>query len=321
MTAAAWEALSTTGACADLTDGVRLRLTGPDAVRYLNGQVTNDVRKLRPGHALPACVTNHKGKLEAWVYLCPDPAGGILIAADGDLRDFLPVRLEKYLIADNCVLEDLTETTALCHLTGPPTTHAALLAGGEHLVENPRFGVPGADLWTTPERLRFWKKHFPTLTAEDQSTLEVIHGIPAWGHELTSDLLPPEACLDATAIDYHKGCYIGQEVISRIRSVGRVNRFLASLLQTSGPPAEPGLEVRPGQPAPSETTADFNTPADSPAPASAPAGTLTRAATHPVTGQCHALAFLRRGTIGPLFSPSGPGGIPATFSIRKTLDD
>jgi folate-binding protein YgfZ len=54
----------------------------------------------------------------------------------------------------------------------------------------------------------------------------VQRGIPAWGAELTEDTLPPEAGLDKTHIDYHKGCYIGQEVISRLKSVGHVNRAL-----------------------------------------------------------------------------------------------
>ncbi len=51
-------------------------------------------------------------------------------------------------------------------------------------------------------------------------------GIPKWGAEITEGMLPPEAGLDATDISYSKGCYIGQEVISRIKSAGKVNRRL-----------------------------------------------------------------------------------------------
>ena len=327
MTAATWHALSSSGAIADLSSGVRLRLSGPDALRYLNGQVTNDVRKLRPGHALPACLTNHKGKLEAFVHLTLAPDGALLISADGDLRDFLPLRLEKYLIADDCVLEDVTETTTLLHLLAAAEQIASLLVDGEHPAVTNRFSLPasaptepapshgnagsdrplfqGHDLWTTPDRLPFWLSRFPVLSAEDQSTLEVLHGIPAWGHELTQGLLPPEAGLDATAIDYHKGCYIGQEVISRIRSVGRVNRLLTPLIQTSGPPLQPGWTVF--SPAPDGTPA--------------PAGTLTRTADHPLTGQRHALAFLRRGISGPLRSGPDATAAEAQIDVRKTLDD
>ncbi len=328
---------------ADLSSQVRLRLSGPDAVRYLNGQVTQDVRKLVPGLALPACVTNHKGKLEAWVHLSLDPTGALLISGPEDLSGFLPLRLEKYLIADDCVLEEITDSTALVHFTGPAASLTPLLAEGERPAAVPRFGCPGFDLWTTANRLPFWLGAFPALSPEDQSCLEVIHGIPAWGAELTPDLLPPEAGLDATAIDYHKGCYIGQEVISRIRSVGRVNRLLTRLIQTTGPAmVEPGFVLRPA-PTPSDRSdrsdpsdrsdrsdrSDWSDPSDpsdpaetaTPAEASPPAGRITRTARHPVTGQCHALAFLRRGTTGPWQAGPENGPAVAILGVQKTLDD
>ncbi len=67
--------------------------------------------------------------------------------------------------------------------------------------------------------------------------------MPRWGAELTEETLPPEAGLDQTAIDYHKGCYIGQEVISRIKSVGHVNRHLAGF--TAPAPLAPGMTLHP----------------------------------------------------------------------------
>lgn len=300
MTPELWQAATSTGALADLTPGVRLRLAGPDAIRYLNGQVTQDVRRLTPALTLPGCVTNHKGKLEAYVHLTAGPPGSLLISGPANLRDFLPLRLEKYLIADDCALEDLTETTTLLHFTGPATALLPDLNPHEQTTAASRFGPAGTDLWTTPDRLDIWQDKFPVLTPKDLAVLEVIHCIPAWDHELTPGLLPPEAGLDATAIDYHKGCYIGQEVISRIRSVGRVNRLLASLIQTGGPPVESGFTIQ------------------SP---TGPAGEITRAAFHPLTGQRHALAFLRRGTSG--FLTAGPENDPAPslLHIQKTLDD
>ncbi len=335
MNAAFWKALPVAGAIASLSGHVRLRLTGPDAVRYLNGQVTNDVRKLRPGGAMPACVTNHKGKLEAFVHLTTDPAGTLLISAPGDLRSFLPLRLEKYLIADDCVLDDLTESTALVHLIAPRDKITPLLTEGEFPAALPRFGPAGYDLWITPERLPFWLAQFPPLSPEDQSTLQVLHAVPAWGHELTPDLLPPEAGLDATAIDYHKGCYIGQEVISRIRSVGRVNRRLTALVQTEGLPVERGWTVHPGNPgqSPDQSTAPPDAASENAQLSRSAAetaanktenslGTLTRTALHPLTGHRHALGFLHRNTPdGPL--TAGPADAPAraVLQVRKSLDD
>ncbi len=304
MTRETWQTLSSTGTVADLTSHIRLLLSGPDAVRYLNGQVTQDVRKVRPGLALPACVTDHKGKLEAFLTLSSATDGALRISAPAALRDSLPLRLEKYLIADDCALTDVTESTALLHFTGPPEALSPHLYPEEVPAAFPRFGPPGFDLWTTPERVPFWQSRFPALTPDDQSALEVLHGTPAWGHELTPGLLPPEARLEATAIDYHKGCYIGQEVISRIRSAGRVNRLLHSLVQTDGPPVQPGWTV-------------FSPSQDKPASA----GTLTRTACHPLTGEIHALVFLRRGAAPPLLC--GPDAASAASLLRgtNTLDD
>ena len=309
MTSDFWKALQLTGAIADLSGHIRLRLAGPDAIRYLNGQVTQDVRKIRSGLALPACVTNHKGKLEAFVHLTNNADGALCISAPGDLRELLPQRLEKYLIADNCALEDLTKTSALVHILAPLEKIVPFLIGGEVPAALTRFGPPGFDLWITSDRLPFWLGRFQILTSENQSVLEVLYAIPAWGYELTPDLLPPEAGLDATAIDYQKGCYIGQEVISRLRSVGRVNRRLTSLIQIDGPEVVQGDTIR----------GSANPDAD---PIKTPLSSITRTARHPVTSQIHALAFLHRNTPeGPLLCGPANGPDTAVLQVRKSLDD
>jgi len=74
-------------------------------------------------------------------------------------------------------------------------------------------------------------------------TLRIEAGIPRWGFELGEDTLPPEAGLDRTHIDYHKGCYIGQEVISRLKSVGHVNRQLTGFVSEAGAPLSPGMAI------------------------------------------------------------------------------
>ena len=74
--------------------------------------------------------------------------------------------------------------------------------------------------------------------------IRIANGVPKWGVELTPDTLPAEAGLDVNAIDFHKGCYIGQEVISRIKSVGRVNRKLVRLRASDD---HRGAELAPGQ--------------------------------------------------------------------------
>src|SRR5271156_5696338 len=97
------------------------RLTGPDAARYLNGQVTNDVAHLADGEACYAAVCTAKGRMEGDVSIARH---GVEFYLDADLvlRESLGARLEKYLIADDAVFEDVSEVWSLSHVFGaaPP---------------------------------------------------------------------------------------------------------------------------------------------------------------------------------------------------------
>ncbi len=201
--------------------GIRclLCLHGPDSVRYLNGQVTQDVRLLlaHPQSALASCVTDAKGRLQGFVtlYLHETQRPSLWIEAPIELRELLLARLSRYLIADDAEIEDISDQYHLTHhLSHSPTpgdfTHS-------------RLGVPGFDRWIAAHETQ---SHTDRLSIEEAERIRIENGTPAWGHELQEGMLPPEAGLDATAISYQKGCYIGQEVISRIKSVGKVNRRL-----------------------------------------------------------------------------------------------
>lgn len=200
-----------------------LSMHGPDAVRYLNGQVTQDVRLLQaqPQSALSACVTDAKGRLQAFVTLYRLDAVNptLWIEAPFELRDVLLARLSRYLIADDVEIEDLSQLYRLEHHLGGP-------AGPNDFLHH-RFGAQGFDRWLAIDSI-------PTatdfLSEQEADYLRIENGIPAWGRELQEGMLPPEAGLDATAISYQKGCYIGQEVISRIKSAGKVNRRLGRFL-------------------------------------------------------------------------------------------
>lgn len=211
----------------DLGPRTILRLSGTDRRRYLNGQVSNDVRKLDGTNTLPACVTTIKGKLDALVHIT-ELDDAYLIDSEPELRESLLARLDKYIIADDCELTDLSDDWRIIHALGE--------IGSEHPTRSSqRYGQAGTDLWlpagdNLPTDLDF-------LPAEAIESLRIRNSIPKWGTELTPDTLPAEANLDTTAIDFHKGCYIGQEVISRIKSVGRVNRRLLRLCTTGSSPA------------------------------------------------------------------------------------
>lgn len=117
MNADLYQTTLTTGAWVDLSSRAKWRLTGADRVRYLNGQVTNDVRNARADTALHACVTNVKGRIEGDIYLHAE-GENLVFDAPADLRETLGIRLERYIIADDAVLEDITDDWQLWHHIG-----------------------------------------------------------------------------------------------------------------------------------------------------------------------------------------------------------
>ena len=228
----------------DLSARAKLRVTGADRIRFLNGQTTNDVRKAGPEATQESCVLNTKGHLDAHIFLSATP-NDIWIDADQELREPLQTRLERYVIADDVMIEDVTDQFALFHVLADSQPK---ISGAKFCFRSWRLGIDGWDLWVEVARAEAVKS---TLAADyramDESEWEVLrieNGIPRWGRELTPEIIPPEANLQMRAIDYEKGCYIGQEVISRMKMSGQTRQRLSGL--TSEIALVPGMEVRAG---------------------------------------------------------------------------
>ncbi|PYM08844.1 MAG: hypothetical protein DMF15_07635 [Verrucomicrobia bacterium] len=225
----------------DLSARTKLRVTGADRIRFLNGQTTNDVRKAGAEATQESCVLNAKGHFDAHVFLSATP-NDIWIDADQELRELLQTRLERYVIADDVKIEDVTDQSALFHV----------LAASEPKISDAKFdfrslrlGIDGWDLWVEAARAEAMKRALAAdYRAMDESEWEVLrieNGIPRWGCELTREIIPPEANLAARAIDYEKGCYIGQEVISRMKMSGQTRQRLCGV--TSEKALAPGKEL------------------------------------------------------------------------------
>lgn len=227
----------------DLGPRTVLAFRGPDAVRYLNGQVTNDVTRLAPGTALHACVTDAKGRLQAEVRIFRGPDDSLFVEAPPELRESLEARLTRYLVADDVEVADLSADWHPVHLLD--STGRCLLQwqrpAAALVLTSKRLGPPGHDLWLPGAGAAAALESLRSLAAScDPAQAEAIrirHGRPAWGKELVPGMLPPEAGLDKTAISYTKGCYIGQEVISRVHSVGKLHRRLARFALDASPGA------------------------------------------------------------------------------------
>ncbi len=227
----------------DLSARTKLRITGADRLRYLNGQVSNDVRKATAHAAIHACVLNAKGKINADIFIHAD-GESFLVDSDGEMREQLAARLDRYVIADDVQIEDVTEQFSLFHLLG---AEAADVVADARAVCASRYGFVGSDVWATraehdlvAQRLAL---RLPLHDGAGEEAFRIERGIPRWGRELTEEIIPTEANLESSAIDYAKGCYIGQEVISRIKISGQTNKRLCGLSTTAETPLVSGMRL------------------------------------------------------------------------------
>jgi tRNA-modifying protein YgfZ len=226
----------------DLSGRAKFCITGADRLRFLNGQITNDLRKASETSALEACILNAKGKTDAHIYVSAS-GESFLVDAASDLRETLKVRLERYVIADDVQIEDVTDQFSLFHAL---SQQSPILENGR-IVSARRFAEPGWDIWGDAAQYRVSLQELSSqLALCDSDAAEVMRieqGIPSWGRELTNDIIPIEANLEQRAIDYQKGCYIGQEVISRIKMSGQTNKRLCGLISRDDLPLHPGMKL------------------------------------------------------------------------------
>ena len=264
----------------DLAGRGSVVLTGKDRATFLQGLVTNDVKKLAPGQGCAAAFLTAKGKLLAeCVVLCE--ADRLVLDTPPELPATVEALLRTYLVFNEVTISNETDSTHVFHLAGevpgedneeeeflrgfmrpghgaalPRETHAHApgvftfkeIPSSLLLVRENRTGVPGWDL-RCPSFLS--EEIFSSLvscganvaTEADLEARRIAAGIPRWGAELTETVLPDEAGLrERGFVAENKGCYVGQEIVARIKTYGHVNRRLVRLSISGGVP-KPGEEI------------------------------------------------------------------------------
>jgi folate-binding protein YgfZ len=248
----------------DLSFRGRICLTGADRVRLLNGQVTNNVKSLNAGEGCYAALVTAKGKLESDlnVYAL---ANELLLDFEPGLTAAIAQRLDKYIIADDVQVVDVETPYGLLSVQGPKaetvvrglglltdtpvkpmsfvTINNATL-GEIYVMNHARTGSSGVDLFVpTPALGAVMDKLIAAAKetggrASGWQALEWARmeaGIARFGVDMDETNLAPEAGIEGRAISYAKGCYIGQEVIARIRTYGQVAKALRGLALADGP--------------------------------------------------------------------------------------
>jgi folate-binding protein YgfZ len=255
---AEYQAVRDTAGLFDLSFRSRICLLGADRQKFLNGQVTNNVKDLKPGEGCYAALITAKGKMQSDLRIfCLDEE--LLLDFEPGLTLIVTERLEKYIIADDVQLVDVAPHYGLISLQGPKSAElASALDLGVALPDRPfgqikiahqtlgdlyianaaRLGTVGIDLYVptaaVEATLKLLLQHATSMNvrlcgSDAFEMARIEQGVPRFTMDMDETNLPPEAGLDRTGISYTKGCYIGQEVIARIRTYGQVAKKLCRL--------------------------------------------------------------------------------------------
>jgi aminomethyltransferase len=273
----------------DLSTRGRIVARGRDRARLLHAITTNEIKKLTPGAGCYAFLLTPQGRIQADLHIfCFD--SHLLIETEPETREKVHQHIRRYIIADQVELEDVTATTACIGLEGPgapdllaslgaplPTADYAHVPWGDRIIAAVTVtGQPGVRIFcASPESAAELEVQLEAAgarpaTAEDARAVRIENGRPRYGEDIRETSLPQET-QQMHAVVFTKGCYIGQEIVERIRAMGHVNKKLQRIdLDTADLP-EPG----------SKTTVDG---ADA---------EITSAVLSPETGKVVALAYVR----------------------------
>lgn len=265
-----------------------LRLSGPERISWLQGMVTNDVEKLHPGQGVYAAHLNAQGKLVAHMTILADSEAVWLVTEASNVKKLGEV-LDRMIVMEDVQCEDRSENFEPISVVGPKSGSILEALLGEPLNlgaeydhrEHPKCGrivrdELGYTVWADKSNME------PVLDgiiaagaiSIDESTWNILRteaGIPIYGMDIDETTTLPE--LGEKGIRYDKGCYIGQEVVARIKYIGHVNRrFMGFVCDGEVIPAS-GSIVRSG---------------------GKDAGYVTSAIVSPTLGKAIALGFVNR---------------------------
>ena len=231
----------------------QLRVTGVDATPYLHRMLSQDIAGLRAGGAAWACLLDPKARLLALllVHKLPD---ALILECDEDVADATRAQLERTVLMDDVQFEDVSTGFSKTTFVGPRAAAVLAPVADAHPHAVFRWSWRGADLHevllpvdATAALVSVLRgDEIPGLEAAAWDAWRVDHALPAWGAELTSQVMPLEAGLGGIAISFSKGCYPGQEPVAKARHIGRPPSRLVRLGLVEGEMAEAGAALLEG---------------------------------------------------------------------------
>ena len=237
-----------------------IAVTGPEAGDYLQGQLTNDVEALAAGEGRYAALLDRKANIQADMRVLAGADGDVLLFAEAAAAPALLRHLSMYKVGREVEIAERGDEPVLLSVIGP---RAAELTGAESLADEHEHAevelggarataiatdigvdllVDRAESGAVTATLR--EAGAEQATEQAAEIVRVESGRPRYGHEMGPETMPAEAGIVERAVDFEKGCYIGQEPVARLHYRGRPNRTLRGLSLDG--PAQAGSSLRLG---------------------------------------------------------------------------
>ena len=249
----------------DLGFRARISLNGGDRVRWLNGMVTNNIRDLSEGRGVYAFLLNPQGHIlgDLYAYNCGE---SLTVDTDRNQVEKILATFDHYIIMDDVEVEDLSGGLTTLGIAGPKATEVLARSGygspdlrplqisaisveGAHgsILRTDDGVVPAYELWLPSDVVKTaWNR---LLAAEAKpvgsDALElhrIVSGVPRYGVDIRDRDLPQET-EQMRALNFSKGCYVGQEIVERIRSRGTVRRTFSGFVAPDNPKITPGAKI------------------------------------------------------------------------------
>ena len=256
-----YEALRNRAAWLDLSARGKIKLTGEDRARLLHAMTTNHIQQLTPGTGCYAFFLNDKGRVlaDANILCRPDY---FLLDVEPETREPLYQHLDHFIIADDVALEDVTVAIAAIAIEGPQAAEVLQRAGAPvpqaeyassdwdncfvvRLSSTGSAGffvfLPVAEKAAVIARLE--AAGAEPADAEAARVVRLEHGKPRYSEDISERFLAQEAN-QPRALHFSKGCYLGQEIVERVRSRGQIHRVLMPLILETKEPPEAGAKLQ-----------------------------------------------------------------------------
>jgi folate-binding protein YgfZ len=252
----------------DLNWRSKIAVTGGDRVRWMNGMTTNNVRDLASGHGVYAFLLNAQGRIQADLYVF-HRGDSLLVDTERAQRDKILELFDRYIIADDVEIADISDKLIAIGLTGPESRAVLERAGigvpelahlqfadvtwQQKAITLFRSGEEAAEswqIWIAPEHAAELRDALLKAGAHAVGTIalnlfRISRAIPQFGVDIRDRDLPQETG-QTRALNFTKGCYLGQEIVERIRSRGAVHRQFTAFTVEGALPA-PGTKILAGE--------------------------------------------------------------------------